>query len=478
MPSISITEAWLRRVSPGTPEHDALFADGATRFRYWDSSLPGFGVVLGRSSATFIARARVSGRQRDVTIGRHGRPGAGEDNSDRWTEARARREAMRVLGTMANGEDPAKAVAPTLRDAYDAHVARLTKLVKGGKRSQATIDTLLKSQRYVEDWLDRPIVDLRGADLAVLHTKIKAQASPRGGSKNEKGASLANRVITNLSTVWNTLNKKLEGALGNWNPAKSVDKDALQPKRVRISTEDLPRWYAQVQTMRNAIQQDGLVFALFTGLRSEDVRSARFEKVDLAQKTLRLPDPKGGPDAAFTIPLPDVCVEIVQRRRKENERVLGKPDGGWIFPGLDRNGEPGPISDLRQQVHRAIAKPSDADADRVEHVHERFPREDVHTLRRTWESVGHEAGVSDLDLRVLSNHTFASRDVHEIYIAQHLAHLMSCVRRIERALWQRIRDEVKKPPVRRTRSRSPRAASTRQSSSWSSASQATTSDHA
>jgi hypothetical protein len=69
-----------------------------------------------------------------------------------------------------------------------------------------------------------------------------------------------------VSACWNTLNKKLEGGLGTWNPAKSVEKDRLTAKRERIADADLPDWYARVQTMRNPIQRDGLLLALFTGL--------------------------------------------------------------------------------------------------------------------------------------------------------------------------------------------------------------------
>jgi hypothetical protein len=69
-----------------------------------------------------------------------------------------------------------------------------------------------------------------------------------------------------VSACWNTLNKKLEGGLGTWNPAKSVEKDRLTAKREPIADADLPDWYACIQTMRNPIQRDGLLLALFTGL--------------------------------------------------------------------------------------------------------------------------------------------------------------------------------------------------------------------
>lgn len=232
-------------------------------------------------------------------------------------------------------------------------------------------------------------------------------------------------MIAHVSACWNTLNKQLEGKLGSWNPAKSVERDRLDAKRERL--EDLPRWYADVQTMRNPIQRDGLLFALFTGLRSEDVRTAHKDNVDWKAKTLRLPDPKGGKDRAFSIPLGKTALEILRRRSKENSKspLFADGDGGYFFPGINNRRVIGPISDLRQQVHGK--------------EHGRFPAEDVHTLRRTYESVAHEAGVSELDLHVLTNHSFASHNVNATYIAQAMPHLGRCQATIDSAVWKRIK---------------------------------------
>ncbi|HEX2692242.1 MAG TPA: hypothetical protein VHN14_36785 [Kofleriaceae bacterium] len=51
------------------------------------------------------------------------------------------------------------------------------------------------------------------------------------------------------------------------------------------------------------IKRDGLMLALYTGLRHDDVRTMRFDEVDLDDETVHLPNPKGGPGAAFTVPL-------------------------------------------------------------------------------------------------------------------------------------------------------------------------------
>jgi integrase len=410
---------------------------------YWDTELLGLGVVVGRTSKTFVARAWVSGKNRRVKIGIAGQP---RPDGHLWSVALARAEAKKLLGKLADGVDlnaelraeraaaATPTVGPTLRDAYTAHLAKMRK--RG--RSEQTIATMKKEvEKYLGGWLDRPIAELRGTELIKIHERIKASARPREGTNpnNERGAPLANRVIAHVSACWNTLNKKLEGGLGTWNPAKSVEKDRLTAKRERIADADLPDWYARVQTMRNPIQRDGLLLALFTGLRSEDVRTIRFEHIDWRERSLRLPDPKGGVERAFKIPLSKTCIEILRRRRAENAEspVLPDGDGGFAFPALSGAGEVGPISDLRQQVHNG-------------NKHARFPAEDVHTLRRTYESVAHEAGISELDQHVLTKHAFASHNVNATYIAQALPQLAQCQATIEAALWKRL-----KPKRARTR---------------------------
>jgi hypothetical protein len=76
--------------------------------------------------------------------------------------------------------------------------------------------------------------------------------------------------------------------------------------------------------------------------------------------------------------------------------------------------------------------------------HTRFPAEDVHTLRRTYESVAHEVGITELDQHVFTNHAFASHNVNATYIAQALPHLARCQATIEVALWKRIKTATRR----------------------------------
>ncbi len=437
---------------------------------YFDTELPGFALSVGRGgSKTFIARAWVpsEGKKKKITIGAFGRPSS---DGKPWTVKLARLKARELIGQMTAGTVPesprrnpetrAAMQGPTLRDAYEAHMEKLRKK----QRSEATIATLKKGlPTYLKEWMDKPISQLTGEVLCDLHESIKKKALVRSNMNpdNPPGAALANRIIAQVSACWSTLNKRLGGKLGTWNPARSVERDALKPKRARLSDEVLPDWYARVQTMRSPIQRDGLVFALFTGLRSEDVRSVRFEHVDANAATLLLPDPKGGEARAFTIPLPAIALEIVARRRAENAKILviaeAGGDHGFVFPGLNADGEVGPISDLRQQVHTTTI--DEEDEDETKTTHTRFPAEDVHTLRRTYESVAHEAGISELDLHVLTNHSYASHNVNATYIKQHLQHLATCQAKIEAALWERIKptpkpETARAPKTKKTRTES------------------------
>ena len=77
----------------------SLLKPNTSRYVVWDSGLSGFGLrVTPSGKRTYVLKYRTKdGRQRWYTIGRHGSP---------WTPELARKEAQRLLGTIAAGEDP------------------------------------------------------------------------------------------------------------------------------------------------------------------------------------------------------------------------------------------------------------------------------------------------------------------------------------------------------------------------------------
>src|SRR5690348_1147293 len=68
----------------------------------WDAKVAGFGVRRQRRDPVYFVKYRdLDGRQRWQTIGKHG-PG-------NWSADRARKEAIRILGVIRDGRDPAAA---------------------------------------------------------------------------------------------------------------------------------------------------------------------------------------------------------------------------------------------------------------------------------------------------------------------------------------------------------------------------------
>jgi len=398
-----------------------------------DTTVPGLAVVIGKTCATFVVEARVQGTKRRKALGVLGRARV---DGTLWNTSTARIEARQMLGTMASGIDPnaeRRAGGPTVRDGVDAHLDRMRKR----NRAERSIQTFeVETAKHLADWLDRPFAELDGAALEALIENVK-RAAPRRRNRNPanpRGSFVANRLIAHVSAAWRSLNKKLGGKLGTWNPASSVEKQTLRPKRQRIDDEQLPDYAARVGKMRSPIRQDGLMFALYTGLRHEDVREMKLEHVDFDARTLRLPDPKGGPDAAFTIPLSSTPMQILERRKRDNARDLGADPKGFVFPAIAQSGEVGAISNLREPGKKKNAP--------------RVPAEDVHTLRRTYLSIAQQEGVNELDQHVLSNHSFGNRNVNETYVSQHLDHLRKCAERIDAGIKRRI--EAKPSPALRS----------------------------
>ena len=65
----------------------------------WDNEVRGFGVRHRARDRIYLLKVRVRGKQRVLTIGRHGRGAFGPES--------ARREAQRLVGLIRDGQDPA-----------------------------------------------------------------------------------------------------------------------------------------------------------------------------------------------------------------------------------------------------------------------------------------------------------------------------------------------------------------------------------
>lgn len=159
-----------------------------SRAIYWDSDIPGFGLVVGRTARSFIVQKDVVGRTVRVTIGRHGKV---------WTADRARREAIQVLAEMDRGQNPNKtkreaaARGVTFGEAMEMHLADMRKL----ERTERTIvDYIDVVRRYLSDWEGRSLNEITRIDCRNRHDRVTKQNGPY----------VANRALAVFRAAYNT----------------------------------------------------------------------------------------------------------------------------------------------------------------------------------------------------------------------------------------------------------------------------------
>ena len=272
-----ITKRSVDALKPG--ERDAYL---------WDSELAGFGLkVTPAGGRTYLVQYRLGGRKgrtRRVTIGKHGTV----------TPDKAREAAKRLLGQVADGQDPAEGKTqarkePTVAQVADRyleeHVAVHNKPSQG-RRARGLVS------RHIEPALGNVAVSrLTRAQVKAWHHALRETPYE------------ANRALACLSKIMSLACKDWE--LRPDNPCIGVKRYSEQERERFFSDKELRRigeTLAEAEQSRSEFP--GALHAMrllaLTGMRLGEVLGLRWEDVDLANGAIRLPDAKAG---ARSVPL-------------------------------------------------------------------------------------------------------------------------------------------------------------------------------
>jgi integrase len=268
----------------------------------WDSDVRGFCVRKQRRDAVYALKYRAGGKQRLYTIGLHGSP---------WTVEKARNEAVRLRGAIADGIDPAL-LREAMKEApsFDAFADRYLDEVSDThkKASTAREDRRMLKLHARPRFEGRKIAEIDRGDIARLHAAMK------------QTPVMANRVMALLSHMLNFAMEKGVRPEGP-NPCKRIKKYAEKSKERFLSIDELGRlgtaldecetlgvpWEPdpakkvkhapKPENRRATIDQfaaAALRLLLFTGARFREILHLKWEHVDFDRGLLLLPDSKTG----------------------------------------------------------------------------------------------------------------------------------------------------------------------------------------
>src|SRR5262249_31440383 len=344
----------------------------------WDGEIKGFGVRCRASGAKYyVLKVRVGGRQRWITIGRHGSP---------WTPDNARREAQRLLGLKATGHDPAM---ERDRQKGAATIAELgTRFLQEYVAQHCRARTAEEYQRAVRQYITpalgrHRIADLTRADVAALHHKYR----DRPYQANRSIAVLSKMM--NLADAWGLRTDSI-------NPCRHIKKYKEVKRDRYLTLEELRRLGkvladAQADGKETPFVLAAIWLLILTGARLTEVLTLRWEHVDLRHGVLRLPDSKTG---AKPIYLNNAAVQLLRNM----PRLQGHR---YVIPG----NKPGArLINLQKPWRRLRAKAGLNDVR-------------IHDLRHSFASVAAGTGMSLPMIGRLLGHTQASTTQRYAHLA-------------------------------------------------------------
>jgi len=174
------------------------------------------------------------------------------------------------------------------------------------------------------------------------------------------------------------------------NPVVAVDFNKESRRNTALGTDDLPKWYCELQQLSNPIRREMHLFTLLSGLRRNDVRTLRWENLDVAGRRFTIPAPKGGARKAFHLPLSRPMLRCLWRAKKAGATFYPREARTWVFPSDSPSGH---VVEIKEKGRLSRTG---------------------HALRHTYSTMAAAAGVPKLFEKALLNHV-TERDVTDGY---------------------------------------------------------------
>ena len=265
--------------------------------RYADLELRGFLVrVMPDGSKHFEVRYGGRRNRRRLTIGRLGT----------LTLDQARTKAREVLAAVELGEDPALArdvrrAMPTFTTWKGIYLKRIRGRLKSAKWIERYL-TIAEAR-----WKLKPLDSITRGDVEAAYQKLAATHPTNANRWHQSIRPLFAEAIR-------------EGILTS-NPAEGIKRYQENPPRARVLTEkEMKHLLDAIAREKDVHARAGLYLLVETGARLSEALRARWEDLDLAAGTWRIPSPKAGHPQV--VPLSRSIVAKLKRLPHLGEHVV------------------------------------------------------------------------------------------------------------------------------------------------------------
>ena len=306
MSRLHLTERSIAKLEAPDPSGKQVY--------HWDIGLRGFAVLVSGTSAqkSFIVQRDINGRSKRLKIGAVGE----------LSLAKARLRAAEALDDLRQGILPA--VKTDKNTSLRAAVASLIERPDLRPASQRAYKMPL---RTLATWADWPLRSISGDMVEKRHRELGTAI----------GGHTANATFRALSAVWAHAAERVPELPAN--PVRRLKRKWFKEERRKrlVANDRLADFYRAVMGLDNPIVRDVLLLMMFTGLRSGESKSLRWDDIDLAKRTINLREEVTKGKRSAEIPMSDYIHDLLVTRR-----ALGRTE--YVFPGLGKSGY---VSDLQ-----------------------------------------------------------------------------------------------------------------------------------
>jgi integrase len=325
----------------------------------WDGNhkeaVRGFGVRRQRNQVTYVLKYRVFGRQRFFTIGPHGSP---------WTPEKARREAKRLLGLVADGKDPADTKAEASLQAADTLGKITDQYLEVAKRKQRHRTHSEVTRYLLSAW--KPLHSLSVFKITRRHITARV-----ADIAEQHGVVSAARARTALSSMFNWAIR--EGLEIPANPVLGTNRPEQPKSRDRVLSD------AELSEVWHACGDDDygriLRLLILTAQRRDEVGGMQWSELDTADEQWILPSARTKNHREHVLPLVPAALVLLPARRADRDYVFGD---GPRREGDQHRGFSGWSKSKATLDARILAARKKVDPDA-----KALPNWTVHDLRRT-----------------------------------------------------------------------------------------------